>query len=146
MPAFLAALPAIIGGAQAIGGLLGKAFGKKRPEYEIPESVRQAVSLAALDAGSPYAPGYEEARAGLDVASSNALSMASQSGLGSASSLGAVVGQQEAGLRSLAADNAAYRAGAQERYQNALTMLGGYEEKEWQLNEFAPHAQQQTAL
>lgn len=136
-----AIIPAAVGAAQLIGGLIGRAT-NKRPKYEIPAAVREAVAISQLQAASPYAPGYGEARTNVDISSANALLAAQNSG-NAAGALQGIVGQQQAANRGLNAQNLEYQAGAQGRLQSALGMLGQHQEQEWQLNKFAPFADRQ---
>lgn len=135
-----ALIPAAIGGAQLIGGLVGR-FSRKRPKREIPQSSREALGIARLQAGSPYAPGYQQARAGIDIASANAMAAAGASG-NAAAAIQGVVGQQQNANRELTAQGLQYQAGAQERLQGALRMMAEEEDRQFQINEFAPYADQ----
>ena len=141
LPAF--AIPSIIAGVtgagQVLGGLFG-ALGNKRPEYEIPESLRQSVALARLKVQDPNAPGYSQAREQLDLTAANALYAAQQSG-GAQIGLGEVVGQTEAGARHLQQMNVEDQARDVERYQSSLGELAQAEDVQFQMNEFAPYAQ-----
>lgn len=135
IPAFI---PAAIGGAQLIGGLISR-FAAKRPKREIPESARRALAISQLQAASPYAPGYGQAREGVDVSAANALAAAQASG-NAAAAIQGVVGQRQAANRDLVAQNLQYQAGAQQRLQGALGMMAEEEDRQFQINEFAPYA------
>lgn len=137
MPIPLAAIPAIIGGAQAIGGLIGKAV-TKRPKYKIPQSARQATALAAIRAQGDM-PGYTQAQSNLNLMTSNAIAGARESGF-AGEQLSSIMGQQEAGYRNLAAQNEQFQSQADIQYQQALYRMGQMEDQQWQMNEFAPYA------
>lgn len=136
IPAFL---PAAIGGAQLIGGLAARFAGGKRPKREIPEAAGEALGVARLQAASPYAPGYGQAREGIEVAAANALAAAQASG-NPAAAIQGIMGQQQAANRDLTAQSLQYQAGAQERLQTALRMMAEEEDRQFQINKFAPYA------
>lgn len=135
IPAFI---PAAVGAAQLIGGVIGR-FAGKRPKREIPQSAREALAISKLQAASPYAPGYGQAREGIEVATANALAAAQASGNPAAAVQG-IVGQQQAASRELTAQNLQYQAGAQQRLQGALGAMAEEEDRQFQINEFAPYA------
>lgn len=133
-----ALIPAAIGAAQLIGGLIGR-FSAKRPKREIPGSAREALAVAKLQAASPYAPGYGQAREGVDIAAANALAAAQGAG-NPAAAIQGILGQTQAANRGLVAQNLQYQAGAQERLQGALGMMAEEEDRQFQINKFAPYA------
>lgn len=135
IPAFI---PAAIAGAQLIGGLIGR-FTAKRPKREIPESAKRTLAISQIQAASPYAPGYGQAREGVDVSAANALAAAQASG-NVAAAIQGIVGQRQAANRDLVAQNLQYQAGAQQRLQGALGMMAEEEDRQFQINEFAPYA------
>lgn len=134
-----ALIPAAIGGAQLIGGLISR-FSKKRPKREIPDSAREALGIARLQAATPYAPGYGQARESTEIAAANAMAAAQRSAGGAASAIQGVMGQQQAANRDLVAQNLQYQTGAQQRLQGALGMMAEEEDRQFQINEFAPYA------
>lgn len=142
LPALAAAIPALsmgVGGAQTLIGALGM-LGNKRPDYEIPETVRQSLALAEMKFADPEIAGYDQAKANLDISAANAVQGAIQSGTGS-EALGGIVGQQEQGYRQLAAMGAQQQEADFAGLQQSLNNFAAYEDMEYQMNEFAPYAQ-----
>jgi len=134
------ALPLVLGGVQAATGLIGRLL-NKRPKYEIPDSVQKAVALAQLQANSRM-PGFDEAQENIDVMSANAIRGAQTSG-SVAEVLPGILGSQEKAYRNIAGQEAQYAAQAQQAYQERLMQFGQEQEKEWQLNKFAPFSDRQ---
>lgn len=59
-----------------------------------------------------------------------------------AAAIQGIVGQQQNANRELTAQGLQYQAGAQERLQGALRMMAEEEDRQFQINEFAPYADQ----
>lgn len=128
-------LQAGAGAAQLIGGS-GSLFGNKRPEYEIPDALKQTLALAKIRASDPYAPGYSQAKSNVDLSTANLINAAPNK----QESLGMIAGAQNAAYRDLAEMN------AQSQYQDEMNLqqaLGDYAKAEdlaFQMNEFGPYA------
>ena len=133
-----ALIPAAIGAAQLIGGAISR-FSSKRPKREIPRAAREALAVSQIQAASPYAPGYGQAREGVEIASANALAAAQASG-NPAAAIQGIVGQQQRANQDLVGQNLQYQSGAQQRLQGALGVMAEEEDRQFQINEFAPYA------
>jgi hypothetical protein len=141
----LAALPAIVQGAGSLAQLVGGAaslVGQERPEYEMPEGLRQSFALARARVTDPYMTGYGKALDNLNLSAVNAMKAASQTG-GGAESIASVHGAMNQGANQLAIANEE----SQDRdYQHLDQVLGAVaqdEQLQFQMNEFAPYAQRQ---
>jgi hypothetical protein len=142
MPALAAALPAIsmgIGGVQTLAGVMGL-LGNQRDDYEIPDSVKQAMAMAQMRVADPKAPGYDQAKSNIDLQTANALNQAVQTGSGT-EALASVVGAQDQAYRGLAEMSARSQDMDLDRLQQSLQMYANYEDQEFQMNEYAPYAQ-----
>lgn len=142
MPIPAALLPALsmaTGAAQTLigaGGLLGN----RRPRYEVPESVKEAMTIARIKAADPLVSGYSQAKGNIDLAAANALQQAQQVG-GAQEALGSIVGQAEAGYRNLAQLGEQSQERDMMNLQQMLQQMSQYEDMQFQMNEFAPYAQ-----
>lgn len=145
MPLPVAAIPTIIKGALGAGQLIGGGISmltNRRPDYEIPESTRQALALAQAQYADPYMPGYERAQENIDLATSNAIRAAQEGGNARAGFQGAVA-EAGAATRDLAAQNEAAQQADMERLQRVLQVVAQAEDLEFQMDEFAPFADRQ---
>lgn len=125
-----------IGVGQLIGGSAG-IFGTKRPKYEIPEALRQSVSLARLRYADPMSPGYSEAEANVDLATANQIRAAQESG-NPQESLGAITGAQNEAYRDLAQMNEESQYRDEVMLSQELGKMAEAENLQFQLNELAP--------
>ena len=115
MPIPAALIPLIMGGAQMIGGAIKRS--KKRPEYEIPESQKEALTLAKLNTGDM--PGYDQMAANIALSQSNSLASARESG-NVMESVGAIAGASNTAYRDLGIAN---RQSKRESERNLQGML-----------------------
>jgi hypothetical protein len=136
----LAAIPMILGGLQAAGGI-GSLLTNKRPEYEIPDEVLEAEMLAKVRAMGVM-PGKTESQANIDLQAANALSSAQSVGR-SGEQLQAILGQTATANRGLAQDEANFRLQADAAYQAALMQTSQFKDQAFQMNEFAPFSDRQ---
>lgn len=140
-----AAIPAIIQGAtglaQAIGGG-ASLLTNRRPEYEIPESLRQSLAIAQAQFADPYMPGYERAREDISLGMSNAVRAAQEGGNAQMGFQGAVA-EAGAQTRKLAGQNEMAQQRDAERLQQVLQVMSQAEDMEFQMNEFAPFSDRQ---
>lgn len=129
-----------IGAGQLIGSLLSGR--NERPDYKIPDSVRMSLALAKARAANPYASGYTQQRDNLGIQSANLIRAAQQGG-NATEAVASIQSGLNKGVRDLA------QRGAQEQRQDEqlltqeLGRYGQYEDKEFQMNEFAPYAQKE---
>ena len=129
-------LPLITGGAQAVVGAIGSAL-NKRPQYEIPNAATQKLALAQAAASSNMAE-YGNALNNVGVNAANALSAAKESG-NPMSVIAAIQANANSATNNLDAQNAQYKQGQQQNLQNTLGEMGEYQDKRWQMNEYAPY-------
>lgn len=131
---------------QAGTGLFQAIKGRKglknleRPQYEIPAEAEAELAMAASNYLSGQMPGEGRAADRLDVAAANAGAMAADSGnaLGMSS---AIQANESAGINDLSDHVAQYSMEMGQRYQQALGMMAGYRDRQWQINKFAPYAE-----
>ncbi len=139
----IGALPALqlgLGAAQLIGGFLKQSG--RRPTYEIPDSVRQALALSRIRASDPYMPGYQQAKDQIDLVTSNAIRGAQESG-SAQQSLPGIVGALQRENRNLGMENALSQERDMQGLQQLLMNYGNYEDQEFQMNEFAPYLERE---
>lgn len=139
LPALIAAAPAIIQGVSGIAQLLSGAGKKaKRPEYEIPDSVKQSLALSKMQATSPYMAGYSKAKTNIDLSTANKVAAAGQYG-NAQESLSGIMGQEASSLRNLDAANEEAQRKDVLNYQKSLKEYGSYEDLEFKLNKLDPY-------
>ena len=136
----MAAISAILAGAQLIGGVAGMAK-NKRPKYKIPASVLAATKLAQMRSEGDM-PGYDQASGNINLMAANALAGARETGR-AGEQLQSIVGQSNKSYGTLATQNAQYQSQTDLLYEDALRQQGQFEEQKWQINEFAPYADRQ---
>jgi len=140
-----AAIPALIQGIVGTGQMVGGGISmltNRRPDYEIPESTRQALALAQAQFADPYMPGYERAEENIDLATSNAIRAAQEGGNARAGFQGSVA-EAGAATRDLAARNEMAQQADSEQLQRVLQVMAQAEDLEFQMDEFAPFADRQ---
>lgn len=120
-----------------LGGAIGS-LTNKRPEYEIPDSLRQSLSLAKAAFLDPKMSGYEQAAESIDMQTANQLAAATQGGRG-AESVAALAGQQQAAYRDLEAQNQLSQDRDRAGLTSELAKVAQAEDMAWQMNEFAPY-------
>lgn len=140
MPIPAAMIPMIMQGAlgagQAIGGLMGL---RDRPEYEIPDALKQSVALARARVSNPYMEGYTQATEQLDLQTANAIRAAQESG-NAQEAIAGVAGAQQRGASDLARMNEESQRRDIDSLVSVLGSLSQAQDQEWQMNEFAPFA------
>jgi hypothetical protein len=124
-----------IGGAQAIGGMLS---GSKRPEYKMPEAVRQSLALAKMNVANPYSPGYSQAKAESDLTAANQLNAAQQQG-NPMEAIQTIAGAQQKANRDLQMYNEQDQKSDVSNLQGELAKVAQAQDLMFQMNEFAPY-------
>jgi len=136
-------LTAIISGMTAAGQLAGGASkllkNRKRPQYEVPDSARQALAIAQAQYADPTMPGYEQAEENINLAVANAIQGMQESGNARVGFQGAVA-QGQSALRELTGQNAMYNQQEGDQLQAALEVMAQREDTQFQMNEFAPYS------
>lgn len=129
-------------GTNLAGFGLKKFLGSERPEYEIPDSARQALSLARIQAADPNMPGEQKAIERAGVSSANAVRAAQESGNALEATSG-IQGQYDATTQNILARSEADQKNDQQRLAQQLAQMAQYEDMQYQMNEYAPYAERQ---
>ena len=130
----------LIGGGQALFGLGKTLFSKpKRPEKDIPPALRESLMLSKMMVSDPNAPGYTEAKASIDTATSNAIMAAKQSG-NAQESIGTVASGLSRGYLGLEEQNNQSQYQDLNNLQRSLDQMAQAQDTQEQYNEFAPYA------
>ncbi len=135
-----AALPIAIQGVTGVGQLIGSMLKKtERPEYEIPSGLRSALGVAQTMVNNPFMAGYSQAVDQANLAASNMITAAQQSG-GAQQSLASIAAAQGAQLRDIAQMNEASQQQDLANLQSVLQTYASAQDQECQMNKFAPYA------
>lgn len=132
------ALPAIIQGVAGIGQLLGGAIGTmgtKRPEYEIPDALKQSLALAKINFQDPNMPGYTQAKEVIDLQTANLIRGAQESG-NAQQSIQQIAEAARLGSSDLARMNAEDQRRDQDQLNQILGKVAEAEDMQFQINEF----------
>ena len=133
----------LLGAATNVAGFgLKKFMGANRPEYEIPESARQALAQARILQADKNMPGEQKALEQIGISSANATQAASQGG-NVLEAISAIQGQQDRATQGVLARSEADQRNDQERLMQQLGIMSQYEDQKYQMNEFAPYAENQ---
>lgn len=124
-----------VGLAQIGGGLFSSA---NRPEYKMPEAVRQSLALAKMNVVNPYSPGYSQAKAEADLAAANQLNAAQQQG-NPMEAIQTIAGAQQKSNRDLQMYNEQSQRQDVGDLQNELAKVAQAQDLMFQMNEFAPY-------
>lgn len=117
-------------------------MGADRPEYEIPESARQALAQARILQADKNMPGEQKALEQIGISSANATQAAAQGG-NILEAISSIQGQQDRATQGVLARSEADQRNDQERLMQQLGIMSGREDQEYQMNEFAPYAENQ---
>lgn len=135
--------PVTLGLLVNAGGLLAKKFmGADRPEYEIPESARQALAQARILQADKNMPGEQKALEQIGISSANATQAAAEGG-NVLEAISSIQGQQDRATQGVLARSEADQRNDQERLMQQLGIMSQYEDQQYQMNEFAPYAENQ---
>ena len=137
----LLAIPAIIGGAQALAGTIGGLL-NKRPNYEIPAAANQSYALAQLQAASSL-PGYAQAKSNIGATTGNIINAAKESGNPN-TILSAIQANENKAYNDLDAQNANYQAQMQQNLQNAANQYANYQDQQFQINKYQPYVDRKS--
>ncbi len=132
------ALPAIIQGVAGISQLLGGAIGSlsaKRPEYEIPDALKQSLALAKINFQDPNMPGYTQAKEAIDLQTANLIRGAQESG-NATQSIQQIAEAARLGMSDLARMNAESQNLDQDKLNQVLGQVAQAENMQFQINEF----------
>lgn len=133
----------LLGAATNVAGFgLKKLMGANRPEYEIPESARQALAQARILQADKNMPGEQKALEQVGISSANATQAASQGG-NVLEAISAIQGQQDRATQGVLARSEEDQRNDQQRLMQQLGIMSQYEDQKFQMNEFAPYAENQ---
>lgn len=133
----------LLGAATNVAGFgLKKFMGAGRPEYEIPESARQALAQARILQADKNMPGEQKALEQVGISSANATQAASQGG-NVLEAISAIQGQQDRATQGVLARSEEDQRNDQNRLMQQLGIMSQYEDQKYQMNEFAPYAENQ---
>ena len=130
---------ALAQGAVGLGQVIGGAFSNaKRPEYKMPEAVRQSLALAKMNVANPYSPGYSQAKAESDLTAANQLNAAQQQG-NPMEAIQTIAGAQQKANRDLQMYNEQDQKSDVSNLQGELAKVAQAQDLMFQMNEFAPY-------
>lgn len=113
----------------------------EQPKYEIPKEYTQALGMAK-QASYSNMPGYQQAISNLQQSDASSFERAKDVSDSGGNLLGFLANRgvtSNRGLNQLAAQNAAYKVGAEQRYMGALGQYGLLKDKQWNINEMQPY-------
>jgi hypothetical protein len=114
----------------------------ERPDYEIPQSLKDMLENAKQVASQTQLPGQSLAEEKLSAASAQGITAAKQSGDSPTSTLGTIsniIGSEQSKLRDLAASAATAWQTNQSTLRAAMQSMATEENKQWQYNEYLPY-------
>ena len=143
MIGLLAALPSLIqtiAGATQLAGGASRLNNLERPQYQIPQEAKSALTLAAQRAGDPESLAISNARRQSNLNFANAINAARLSGGGTAAAP-ALLAQANMQANQIAANQDQYRLAMEGEYMGQLGQMAQRRDMQFQMNEFAPYAQ-----
>ena len=132
----------IVGGTQLIGGLSGLAR-NKRPKYKTPGAATSALGIAQEQANRMEMPGQSTMYGKIDQQGANMLEAAREYGMAGLASLPAIQAKMQGSKLDVGMQAAQWRDQKQAALQQALGTYAGYQDQEFQMNEFAPFKDKQ---
>jgi hypothetical protein len=132
----------IIGGTQLMGGLFGAAT-NKRPKYKTPGAATGALAIAQEQANRMEMPGESTMYGKIDQQGANMLEAAREYGMAGLASLPAIQAKMQGSKLDVGMQAAKWRDQKQAALQQALGTYAGYQDQEFQMNEFAPFKDKQ---
>lgn len=135
--------PATIGLLLNAGGLIARnMMGSGRPKYDIPQSSRQALARAKVLADDPSSPSESRNLDLIGISTANAV-RAAQEGGNALEVIPTIQAEQNRATQQVFAQSAEQnRVDEQDLIRN-LAMMAEKEDLAYQMNEFAPYAEQQ---
>lgn len=143
--AAISAIPAIM---QTVEGTRQRRQGKQglesleRPTYQIPEALQRATQLSQQAYADPYMPGENRMLDQAGLSASNALQASILAGDGQGAITG-IQANQQAAQQQIGVASAQRQLQDMTNLQQMLTMLSQAQDTQFQMNEFAPFAEQQ---
>lgn len=114
-----------------------------RPEYEIPAEQKEALNIARQRYADKFMPGQGMFMDRIEQQAANAFTMASEAGnpFAAITNIQSQASNQMQDLQTRAMQQQLMN---EQAYQQQLATMAGFQEKEWQLNEFAPYKDKYT--
>lgn len=131
-----------VGATQLVGGLIGSAT-NKRPKYSIPTGAQAALANAQEQANRIDMPGESAMYGKIDQEGANMLAAAREYGLAGLASLPAIQARMQGSKIDVGMQSAKWRDQKQAQLQQAQGTYAGYQDQEFQMNEFAPFKDKQ---
>lgn len=120
-----------------------------RPEFEIPESAKRALSSAEAQAQMTRLPGQSAIEGRLDQTTANKIAMIERMSMGGPTAInaaGSAYGQQMDAENALGIEAANMRLRNQEILRNQLDKMGSWENQKWQYDKALPFEQKTAAI
>jgi hypothetical protein len=111
----------------------------QRPEYTIPKEVQEQLMMSRMQLADNTLPGQGVAQDRQQLAAQNAMQAAAMTGRGQAM-IPAIQAQEQQGIQNILSQQQSYRLQNLANLNRSLQMMAGYRDTEWQLNKFAPYA------
>lgn len=131
-----------LGASQLVGGLIGSAS-NKRPKYSIPTGAQAALGIANEQANRMAMPGESAMYGKIDQEGANMLAAAREYGMAGLASLPAIQARMQGSKIDVGMQSAKWRDQKQAQLQQAQGTYAGYQDQEWQMNDFAPFKDKQ---
>jgi len=129
--AVMTLIQGLAGAGQMIGSMAKKA---KRPEYQMPDALRQSLALAKMNVGS-RAPGYSQAVDQANLVTANQLGAVQNR----TEAVQGIAGAQQAQMRDINRMDAESERQDQLNLQNTLSQVAQAQDQEFAANELAPY-------
>lgn len=128
-----------------VGGGIYSATNRSRPKYDIPKSAQEALQTARILAADQQAPGEQRNIDQINLTSANAIRAAQESG-NVLSVLPAIAGEANRAKGDVYSRSEADQKRDIQNLMQALSQNADYQDLQYQMNEFAPHAQRQQEM
>lgn len=127
-----------------VGGIYS-ATNRSRPKYDIPKSAREALQTARILAADQQAPGESRNLDQINLGAANAVRAAQESG-NVLEVLPAIYGESNRAKQDVFARSEADQKRDIANLMQALSQNADYQDLQYQMNKFAPHAQRQQEM
>lgn len=127
-----------------VGGVYS-ATNRSRPKYDIPQSAREALQTARILAADTQAPGESRNLDQINLGAANAVRAAQESG-NVLEVLPAIYGESNRAKQDVFSRSEADQKRDIANLMQALGQNADYQDLQYQMNEFAPHAQRQQEM
>jgi len=137
-----AIIPAIVQGITALQQMSDgqDKANAQRPEYKIPEEVSRSLAIAKANYADQTMPGESRMMDQNNLAAANAVKAITEGG-GSLSAIAGVQAQQSKFAGDILTQSQNYQRQDEQQYQQLLGTMADYKDQAFQMNKFAPYAQ-----